>query len=65
MEEEVNLLKATCDTFIKTLEEIMRIANYSGNATVHDMPIPNLNKLQSNSKNTKSHLNRTVSQENR
>ncbi|XP_013146043.1 PREDICTED: pleckstrin homology domain-containing family A member 3-like [Papilio polytes] len=65
VEEEVNLLKATCDTFIKTLEEIMRIANYSGNATVHDMPIPNLNKLQSNSKNTKSHLNRTVSQENR
>ncbi|CAH2074241.1 unnamed protein product, partial [Iphiclides podalirius] len=74
IEEASSLLTATCDTFIRTLEDIMKLTNPSstgGNAASYEMSIPNINKtnscnkLQNTTKNAKISLNRSLSQENR
>ncbi|XP_068630133.1 pleckstrin homology domain-containing family A member 3-like isoform X1 [Battus philenor] len=74
IEDASSLLTATCDTFIRTLEDIMKLTNPSstgGNVASYEMPIPNLNKtnitnkVQTIPKNLKSNLSRPLSQENR
>ncbi|CAG9783629.1 unnamed protein product [Diatraea saccharalis] len=70
MDDATSLLTATCDTFIRTLEDIMRIT--SGSIT-YEMPVLNIavpknnitNKSQPNNKTPRQSLSRSLSQENR
>ncbi|CAK1582068.1 unnamed protein product [Parnassius mnemosyne] len=74
IEDASSLLAATCDTFIRTLEDIMKLTSTSGtggNVAPYEMTVPNLNKTNSSNKpqtanrNPKSSLNRSLSQDNR
>lgn len=72
IDDATSLLTATCDTFIRTLEDIMKLTTVSGGNS-YEMPVPNLvlNKNNSSSKsqicnkNHKQNLSRSISQENR
>lgn len=69
-----SLLTATCDTFIRTLEDIMKLmsnATSITNSVPYEMPVPHIaiNKNSSNTSKTTSNKNllpaRSTSQENR
>ncbi|CAK1552164.1 unnamed protein product [Leptosia nina] len=63
--EASSLLKSTCDTFIRTLEDIMKLTtSATGNVTPFEMPVPNASK-QLAAKNCKANFSRSLSQENR
>lgn len=65
IEDASSLLTATCDTFIRTLEDIMKLTLTTGiNPTVYEMPVPNLTMPKNNSNKPKP-VNRSLSQENR
>ncbi|CAF4774314.1 pleckstrin homology domain-containing family A member 3-like isoform X1 [Pieris napi] len=60
LDEASSLLKSTCDTFIRTLEDIMKYTTTAtGNITPFEIPVPNI------CKNMKTNLNRSLSQETR
>lgn len=66
--DATSLLTATCDTFIRTLEDIMKLAPPGAPPTTpYEMPIPNLIITKNNSSNKmpRQSLSRTLSQENR
>ncbi|KAL4714189.1 hypothetical protein ACJJTC_008543 [Scirpophaga incertulas] len=73
IEDASSLLTATCDTFIRTLEDIMRLASSNTTNPPYEMPLPNIippknnvtNKPQSNNKVARQALSRSLSQENR
>ncbi|XP_021189578.3 pleckstrin homology domain-containing family A member 3 [Helicoverpa armigera] len=66
IEDASSLLTATCDTFIRTLEDIMRLSSNAGaNSAPFEMPIPNITKNNSTVKTPRQSINRTLSQENR
>lgn len=68
IDDASSLLTATCDTFIRTLEDIMKLASNAGGNSPYEMPVPNLIALKNsnaNSKNPKSITSRSMSQENR
>ncbi|CAG9096463.1 unnamed protein product [Plutella xylostella] len=63
LDDASSLLTATCDTFIRTLEDIMKQANGVG-ASTFDMPLPNiLPKNNCPNKPPRQSLQRTVSQQ--
>ncbi|KAF9802312.1 hypothetical protein SFRURICE_008994 [Spodoptera frugiperda] len=65
IEDASSLLTATCDTFIRTLEDIMRLTSNAGqNSITFEMPIPNI-KNNSSNKTPRQSISRTLSQENR
>ncbi|XP_049866661.1 pleckstrin homology domain-containing family A member 3-like isoform X2 [Pectinophora gossypiella] len=72
IDDASSLLTSTCDTFIRTLEDIMKLTSHvGGNGVPFDMPLPNLtknncsNKSQPSNKTPRQSLNRSLSQENR
>ncbi|XP_026329198.1 pleckstrin homology domain-containing family A member 3-like [Hyposmocoma kahamanoa] len=70
IEDASSLLTATCDTFIRTLEDIMKLTStLGGNGVPFDMGRANISKcaskLQSTNKTPRQSLSRSVSQENR
>ncbi|KAJ0180422.1 hypothetical protein K1T71_003826 [Dendrolimus kikuchii] len=68
IDDATSLLTATCDTFIRTLEDIMKLASAAGGNVPYEMPVPHLAALKNsnaNNKNPKNVLNRSLSQENR
>ncbi|XP_063377992.1 pleckstrin homology domain-containing family A member 3-like [Cydia fagiglandana] len=74
LEDASSLLSATCDTFIRTLEDIMKLTSGPTTPMVapYEMPVPNLampkngsSKSQVNIKTPRQSLTRSVSQENR
>ncbi|XP_050345213.1 pleckstrin homology domain-containing family A member 3-like [Nymphalis io] len=65
IENASSLLTATCDTFIRTLEDIMKLSINTGiNSTVYEMSVPNLAMTKNNLIKPKP-VNRSQSQENR
>lgn len=73
MDDASSLLTATCDTFIRTLEDIMRLSSGTTGNAPFEMPIPNIvppminssSKSQPNNKTPRQSLSRSISQENR
>ncbi|XP_059054187.1 pleckstrin homology domain-containing family A member 3-like [Achroia grisella] len=66
IEDASSLLTATCDTFIRTLEDIMRLSSTAGiNSATYEMPLPSLPKNNCPSKTPRQSLSRSLSQENR
>ncbi|CAG4908989.1 unnamed protein product [Colias eurytheme] len=66
IEEASSLLKATCDTFIRTLEDIMKLTTTaSGNLTPFEAQVPPIPASKNLNKNLKTNLNRSLSQDNR
>ncbi|XP_075969397.1 pleckstrin homology domain-containing family A member 3-like [Anticarsia gemmatalis] len=68
IDDASSLLTATCDTFIRTLEDIMRLTSTVGPNSPFDMPIPKTNssiKAQPAIKTPRQSITRTLSQENR
>ncbi|KAL0841932.1 hypothetical protein ABMA28_014162 [Loxostege sticticalis] len=73
IDDASSLLTATCDTFIRTLEDIMRLTSGTTGNSPFEMPVPNIippknnnsSKSQLNNKTPRQSLSRSVSQENR
>ncbi|XP_026758099.1 pleckstrin homology domain-containing family A member 3-like [Galleria mellonella] len=70
IEDASSLLTATCDTFIRTLEDIMRLSSTTGiNSVPFEMPLPNIPKncttKMQGVKTARQSLSRSLSQENR
>ncbi|XP_045785502.1 pleckstrin homology domain-containing family A member 3-like [Maniola jurtina] len=67
IEDASSLLTATCDTFIRTLEDIMKLTNNTVTNTSYEMPVPNLpvTKTSGSTKNQKPNVGRSLSQESR
>ncbi|KAI8435157.1 hypothetical protein MSG28_003529 [Choristoneura fumiferana] len=74
LEDAASLLSSTCDTFIRTLEDIMKSTSAAASPLVapYEMPIPNItmpkngpSKSQPSVKTPRQSLTRSVSQENR
>ncbi|XP_038215930.1 pleckstrin homology domain-containing family A member 3-like [Zerene cesonia] len=66
IEEASSLLKATCDTFIRTLEDIMKLTTTAtGNLTPFEVQVPPIPASKNLNKNLKTNLNRSLSQDNR
>ncbi|XP_072944383.1 pleckstrin homology domain-containing family A member 3-like [Epargyreus clarus] len=75
IDDASSLLTATCDTFIRTLEDIMKLSNNPATSpTFFEPPVPmvplvknniNSNKQLTSNKNSKQNLTRSLSQENR
>ncbi|CAH0406579.1 unnamed protein product [Chilo suppressalis] len=59
IDDASSLLTATCDTFIRTLEDIMRITSAS---IAYEMPVPNIALLKNNSSNKPQPSNKTPRQ---
>ncbi|XP_053625307.1 pleckstrin homology domain-containing family A member 3-like [Plodia interpunctella] len=65
IEDASSLLTATCDTFVRTLEDIMKLAN-TPSSVPYEMPVPNLvNKSNGPNKVPRQSISRSLSQENR
>ncbi|KAJ2952650.1 hypothetical protein O0L34_g6982 [Tuta absoluta] len=65
IDDASSLLTATCDTFIRTLEDIMKLTSgVGGNGIPYEMPLPNI-KSNGSSRTPRQSLNRSLSQENR
>ncbi|XP_030024735.1 pleckstrin homology domain-containing family A member 3 [Manduca sexta] len=73
IDDATSLLTATCDTFIRTLEDIMKLTTTAATNAPYEMPIPNLvinknnssNKSQLSNKAPRQSISRSLSQENR
>ncbi|CAH2267636.1 pleckstrin homology domain-containing family A member 3-like [Pararge aegeria] len=68
IEDASSLLTATCDTFIRTLEDIMKLTNNTVTNTAYDnMSLPNLaiTKSSGSTKILKPNVGRSLSQESR
>lgn len=71
IDDASSLLTATCDTFIRTLEDIMRLtSNAGGNGIPYEISLPHLSKSNcvakpQSTKTPRGSLSRTLSQENR
>ncbi|KOB68270.1 putative pleckstrin-like proteiny domain-containing protein, partial [Operophtera brumata] len=50
IDDASSLLTATCDTFIRTLEDIMKLTSNASNAVPYEMPIPNITAKNNSSK---------------
>lgn len=65
IDDASSLLTATCDTFIRTLEDIMKLTSNTSPAVSYEMPIPNITAKNNGSKTPRQSITRSISQENR
>ncbi|XP_013186476.1 pleckstrin homology domain-containing family A member 3 [Amyelois transitella] len=65
IDDASSLLTATCDTFVRTLEDIMKLANTTSSSLLYEMPVPNLASKINGPKAPRQSISRSLSQENR